>query len=84
MRIYKQYYMRGCRFFKGGGQGPTARKRSGQRFFVVFVILNLFYSLQRGSNSVITEKTILFQGSRGVQHCQGGGGGPNANFYRNL
>ena len=44
----------------------------------VFLVLNLFYSLQRGSNSFITEKTIIFQGggptftggptfSRGVQ-----------------
>ena len=38
----------------------------------------------------LTAKTILFQGSIGVQHFpmgiqlfQGGGGGPNANFYRN-
>ena len=44
------------------GPGQTASKQYGQRFFLV---LDLFYSLQRGSNGYITEKTILFQGSRG-------------------
>ena len=34
---------------------------------IVFLVLNLFYSLLRGSNGFITEKTILFQGSRGAQ-----------------
>ena len=32
----------------GGGRGPTARKQSGQCFF--FLVINLFYSLQSGSN----------------------------------
>ena len=42
----------------------------------VFLLFNLFYSLlQRGSNGFITEKTVLFQGSIGVQHFPGGGGG---------
>ena len=39
--------MRGFRDFIQGvglGPGPTARKQSGQRFFVVFLVLNLFYS----------------------------------------
>ena len=31
---------------------------------------------RRESNAFITEKTILFQGSRGVQHFPVGGGGP--------
>ena len=39
---------------------------------ILFLVLNLFYSLQTGFNDFITEKTILFQGSRGVQHFQGG------------
>ena len=64
-------------FFQGGGggvgPGPTARKQSGQRFF--FLVLNLFYSLQRGFNGFITEKTILFQGSRGDPTFSRGGGG---------
>ena len=55
----------------------------------VFLVLNLFYSLLRGFNGFITEKTILFQGFRGgPTFSRGsiffpGGGGPNANFYRN-
>ena len=35
-----------------------------QLFF--FLVLNLFYIIQRGSNIFITEKTILFKGSSGV------------------
>ena len=69
----------------------------GSRIFCQFyLVLSLFYSLQRGSNGFIAEKTILilikdpegsiiFQGGGGG--CQtfsrGGGGGPNANFFRN-
>ena len=48
----------------GGGRGPTARKQSGQCFFLV---LNLFYSLQSGSNGFITE------GRRGSNFFQGVG-----------
>ena len=78
--------MRISRNFCQGGPGPTAIKQPEQSFLV----LNLFYSLQRGSNGFITEKTILLKGSRGgptfsregVQPFPGGGG-PNANFYRN-
>ena len=59
----------------------------------VFLVLGLFYSLQRWSNGFIAERTILSKGSRGgptfssgVQLFPGGGGGrgdPNANFYIN-
>ena len=56
----------------------------GSRNFCQFyVVLSLFYSLQRGSNGFIAEKTILilYQGSRGgplfsrgdVKLFQGGG-----------
>ena len=66
----------------------------GSRNFCQFdLVLSLFYSLKRGSNSFIAEKTklILYQGSRGGPlYSRGvsnffhwGGGGPNANFYRN-
>ena len=61
----------------------------GSRIFCQFyLVLSLFYSLQRGSNGFIAEKTILilYQGSRGVHYFPGGcvsnffkGGGPNAN-----
>ena len=61
----------------------------------MYLVLSLFYSLKRGSNGLIAEKTILilYQGSRGGPlFSEGGGGptfpgegggGPNANFYRN-
>ena len=56
-----------------------------------YLVLSLFYSLQRRSNGFIAEKTILilYQGSRGGPlFSRGGGmsnfflGGPNANFLR--
>ena len=67
---------------------------SGSRNFCQFyLVLSLFYSLKRGSNGFIAEKTILmlYKGSRGGPLFSGGGGvllfpgggGPNANFYRN-
>ena len=48
-------------------------------FCFVFLVLNLFYSLQRGSNGFTAEKTIIFQGSNifqwgGVQLFPGRGG----------
>ena len=75
--------MRGSRNFcqEGGGRGSmTARKQPGQRFFLFcfLLVLNLFYSLQRGSNGFITEKTILFKGLRGSNFSRGGGGGPGS------
>ena len=67
--------------------------RGSSNFCQFYLVLGLFNSLQRGSNGFIAEKTILIhcQGSRGVPlfsrgvstFFQGGGGGPNANFYRN-
>ena len=90
------FTMGGSRTFFKGGPGLPARKHSGQHF--VFFSLNLSHSLQRGSNDIITEKTILFQGPRGgPTFSRGGGGGggpafsggggvgrvPNANFNRN-
>ena len=49
----------------GGGRSPTARKQSGQCFFLV---INLIYSLQSGSNGFITE------GRSGSNFFLGGGG----------
>ena len=34
--------------FVKGGPGPMARKQPGQRFFCFFLVLHLFYSLQKG------------------------------------
>ena len=65
----------------------------GSRFFVSFLVLSLFYSLQKGFNGFIAVKTmlILYRGfTGGSLFSMGGGsnffqegGGPNANFYRN-
>ena len=46
----------------------------GQKWTTYFFVLNLFYSLKRGSNGLMTEKTILFQGSRGGLTFSRGGG----------
>ena len=51
------------------------QKTAWTTFVFCFLVLNLFYSLQEGFNGFITEKTILFHGSKGVQHFPGGGGG---------
>ena len=52
---------------------------SGSRNFCQFyLVLSLFYSLKRGSDGFIAEKTILilYKGSRGGPLFSGGGGGP--------
>ena len=43
--------------------------RGSRDFCQSYLVLSLFYSLQRGSNGFIAEKTILilYQGSRGDQ-----------------
>ena len=64
--------------------------RGSRNFCQFYLILSLFYSLQRGFNGFIVEKNILilYQGSRGAPLFSRGcptfsrGGGPNANFYR--
>ena len=65
--------------------------RGSRDFCQSYLVLSLFYSLQRVSNGFIAEKTILilYQGSRGgplfSRGCQtfSRGGGPNACFFRN-
>ena len=58
--------------------------RGSRNFCQFYLVLSVFYSLQRGSNGFIAEKTILilYQGStggplfpRGVQLFSRGGGG---------
>ena len=75
---------------------PDDQKTACTTFFLFcfVLVLDLFYSLQRGSNGFISDRTILFLRSRGgPTFSRGGGGGgsnffpggggPNANFYRN-
>ena len=51
--------------------------RGSRDFCQSYLVLSLFYSLQRGSNGFIPEKTILilYQGSRGGSIIFQGGGG---------
>ena len=51
-----------------------------QEFCQFYLVLNLFYSLKRGSNGFIAEKTklMLYQGYRGSPLILGGGG---SNFF---
>ena len=66
-----------------GVSGAGGNMRGSRDFCQSYLVLSLFYSLQRGSNGFIAEKTIfiLYQGSRGdplfsrgrgVKHFTGG------------
>ena len=44
-------------------------------FFFLFCPQFILQFIEGGSNSLLTEKTILFQGSKGSNIFQGGGGG---------
>ena len=75
-----------------GASGTGVNMSVSRSFCQFYLVLILFYSLKRGSNGFIAEKTILmlYKGSRGGPLFSGGGGcltffqgGPNANFYRN-
>ena len=69
----------------GGVQGRRPENCLGNLYFIyllMFLVLSVFYNLQKVSNGFITGKSILFQGSRGgptlswwegVQLFQGGG-----------
>ena len=50
--------------------------RGFSNFCQFYLVLSLFYSLKRGSNGFIAEKTILilYQGSRGGPFYSGGMG----------
>ena len=60
-----------CRGVSGAGDNMLGSRN----FCQFYLVLSLFYSLQRGSEDFIAEKTILilYQGSRGVQLFPGGG-----------
>ena len=59
-----------------GVSGLGCNIPGSRNFCQFYLVLSLFYSLQRGSNGFIAEKTILilYQGSRGVNFFPGRGG----------
>ena len=59
-----------------GVSGAGGNMRGSRNFCQFYLVLSLFYSLQRGLNSFIAEKTILilYQGSSGGPLYSGGGG----------
>ena len=60
-----------------GFRGAGGNMRGSRDFCQSYLVLSLFYSLQRGSNGFIAEKTILilYQGSsKGPLFSRGGGG----------
>ena len=67
-----QLHFISCRGVSGAG----GHMRGSRDFCQFYLVLSLFYSLQRGSNGFIAEKTmlILYQGSRGGQLFSRGGG----------
>ena len=56
----------------------TCCNQESRNFCQFYLVLSLFYSLQRGSNGFIAEKTILilYQGSRWVHYFPEGGTWP--------
>ena len=54
--------------------------RGSRNFCQFYLVLSLFYSLQRASDGFIAEKTnlILTKVSEGVHYFPGGGGGGGA------
>ena len=67
--------------FIRGGPGQSDKKKSSDVFFFFFFFFFLVLSLFHRSKKVkwsISKKSIIFEGSRGVQHFPGGGGGPIA------
>ena len=68
-----------CNYILSAAEGFRGQEATcaDSRFFVKsYLVLSLFYSLQRGSNGFIAEKTILilYQGSRGGPLFSMGGG----------
>ena len=57
-----------------GVWGAGGFMRGSRDFYQSYLVLSLFYSLRRGSNGFIAEKTILilYQESRGVHYFPGG------------
>ena len=59
-----------------GFRGAGGNMCGSRNFCQFYLVLSLFYSLKRGSNGFIAEKTILilYKGSRGGPLFSGGGG----------
>ena len=73
-------------FFRVGGRGipsPTARKQSGQRFFLSSTYFTVYRGGGGGPMVLLQRKLYFSKDPEGVQYFPRGGGGPNANFYRN-
>ena len=68
-----------CNHILSAAEGFGGRRQHARikEFCQLRLVLSLFYSLKRGSNGFIAEKTILilYQGSRGGPLYSGGGGG---------
>ena len=66
-----------------GVSGAGGNMRGSRNFCQFYLVLSLFYSLKRGSNGFIAEKTILilYKGSRGGQLFSGGGGGGGVQLF---
>ena len=62
-----------------GFRGAGGNMRGSRNFCQFYLVLSLFYSLKRGFNGFIAEKTllILYKGSRTGPLFFGGGGGSN-------
>ena len=67
-----------------GVSGVGGNLRGSRDFCQSYLVLDVFYGLQRGSNGFIAEKTILilYQGSRGVHYFPWGEGGGVSNFFQ--
>ena len=69
------------------GRSRSDCQKTALTFFFFFLVLNLFYSLQRGSSGL---SVVLFQRNLYFSKIPVGGptfsrvGGPNADFYRKL
>ena len=80
-----EYNMRGSRNFRQGGGGGGGVQvnltKKADVFFFFFFFLSSAYSSE--VKWLISKKTIIFQGSRGVQLFPGGGGVQLLIPYRN-
>ena len=67
-----------CNHILSAAEGFRGQEQHARihEFLSVFLVLSLFYNLQKGSNGFIAEKTILilYQGSRGGPLFSKGGG----------